>query len=106
LQDVDQRLAKPNAFVFFHIPLPEAYYDADIDVNSKKPLDFGIQLDGKGASKTNGHFFEQAIQKATESEEGQGSKVPEVKVIGNGHSHNSDNCRRISGVWMCFGGGG
>ena len=104
--NVMQRLAKPNALVFFHIPLPETYHDADIDSSSKKKLDFGSQLDGKGASKTNGHFFEQAIRKTFESEEGSGSKVPEVKVIGNGHCHASDNCRRISNVWMCFGGGG
>ena len=101
-----QRLAKPNALVFFHIPLPEAYDKADLDPKDQTPLDFGSQLDGKGASKINGHFFEQAIMKAKESEEGDGSRLPEVKVIGNGHSHASDYCRRISGVWMCFGGGG
>jgi hypothetical protein len=101
-----QRLAKPNAIVLFHIPLPEAYNDADIDESTNKPLNFGKQLDGKGASGTNGHFFEKGIQKAFESEDEQGSKVLEVKVIGTGHSHASDYCRRVSGVWMCFGGGG
>lgn len=49
----------------------------------------------------------------------------EVKVVANGHSHRTsvlhitiyvdsnrafvsvtENCRRIKGVWMCFGGGG
>src|ERR1700743_679899 len=79
-----QRLAKPNALVFFHIPLPEAYSDADLDEESHKPLSFGDQRDGKGASKTNGFFFEQAIKKAPESEEGDGSRIPEVKAIGNG----------------------
>jgi hypothetical protein len=101
-----QRLAKPNALAFFHIPLPEAYEKADLDPIGHKPLDFGRRLDGKGASKTNGHFLEQAILKSMESEEGASSRVPEVKAIGNGHCHASDNCRRISGVWMCFGGGG
>jgi hypothetical protein len=30
---------------------------------------------------------------------------PEVKVTVHGHSHNTDDCRRVEGVWMCFGGG-
>lgn len=30
---------------------------------------------------------------------------PEVKVVGNGHCHNSADCRRIKGVWLCFAGG-
>ena len=51
----------------------------------------------------------------------------EVKVIGNGHCHGvtffclllsntsyifslffsvTENCRRVDGVWLCFGGGG
>jgi len=103
---IERRLAKPNALMFFHIPLPEAYDKADLDKANQKPLDFGNQKDGKGSSKVNGHFFEQAILQAKESAEGDGSRIPEVKVVGNGHCHASDNCRRISGVWMCFGGGG
>jgi len=30
----------------------------------------------------------------------------EAKVISNGHDHVTDKCRRIEGVWNCFGGGG
>ena len=28
------------------------------------------------------------------------------KVVANGHCHISGDCRRIEGVWLCFGGGG
>jgi len=50
--------------------------------------------------------------------------IPEVKVVGNGHCHGkvacavstllfmipyvlvTENCKRVKGVWLCFGGGG
>ncbi|KAF8517953.1 Metallo-dependent phosphatase [Hysterangium stoloniferum] len=99
----DSRLAKPNAIMFFHIPLQEAYMEADIDPTSGKPLDIGQQLEGSGSAKKNAGFFEKALLKAPESDDGRGR---EVKVVGNGHCHVSENCRRVQGVWMCFGGGG
>ena len=53
------------------------------------------------------------------------NNATEVKVIGNGHCHGvvffclfstpviyslfftvTENCRRVDGVWLCFGGGG
>jgi len=99
--------------VFFHIPLPEVYLPADIDPNSKQLLDVGSQIDGPGAADTNGGFFPLALMTALESEVeqrlsagGNSEARKEVKVVGNGHCHVSDNCRRISGIWMCFGGGG
>lgn len=115
-------LAKPNAIAFFHIPLPESYVAADTGSDGK-PLLVGERYEGSGASKTNGGFFEQAILK-------QGERVvaadadapmdsfwdgefaaptegrPEVKVIANGHCHITEDCRRVKGVWLCFGGGG
>lgn len=27
-------------------------------------------------------------------------------MIANGHCHITEDCRRVSGVWLCFGGGG
>ncbi|GJJ11195.1 hypothetical protein Clacol_005427 [Clathrus columnatus] len=119
--DEEERLAKPNALMFFHIPIPEvmpardnqsvsltpilfqAYNDADVDPVTGKTLNVGQQLDGKGSPKKNVGFFDKAVLSAPESEDGVGR---EVKVIGNGHSHVSENCRRIRGVWLCFGGGG
>jgi len=66
------------------------------------PLDIGEQLEGSGAATKNGGFFEKALLNAPESEHG----VPEVKAVSFGHCHVSANCRRVKGVWLCFGGGG
>jgi len=48
-------------------------------------------------------LFENGLLIAKEVE---GGKAREVKVVANGHCHVSDNCRRVLGVWLCFGGGG
>ena len=99
---------------------PESYYEADVDPNTKNVLDVGQQLDPYAAAKTNGGLFEKGLLVAKEVE---GGKAREVKVVANGHCHGafrvsvrkktttndrlvSDNCRRVLGVWLCFGGGG
>ncbi|KAM0755762.1 hypothetical protein T439DRAFT_351508 [Meredithblackwellia eburnea MCA 4105] len=112
--------AKPNAITFFHIPLPESY-DSPIDVGADgKRLLVGERFEGNGASKTNSGMFDTALAQqgellADESEikdefwEGEFSAPtsgrPEVKVVANGHCHISEDCRRVKGVWLCFGGG-
>ncbi|EJD43821.1 Metallo-dependent phosphatase [Auricularia subglabra TFB-10046 SS5] len=97
-----QTLAKPNALMFYHIPIPETFTAADVDPKTGKPLDIGNQFDSPGGSKKNAGFFEKALLTARESSQG----GYEVKVVGNGHHHVTDNCRRVKGVWFCFGGGG
>lgn len=78
----------------------------------------GNQFENAGGSKKNAGFFEKALLGAKETGRGK----PEVKVVGNGHHHGqpfgdyvrcrrltdpvTDNCRRVKGVWFCFGGGG
>ncbi|THH09733.1 hypothetical protein EW145_g1812 [Phellinidium pouzarii] len=102
-----KKLAKPNAFVFFHIPLPESFANADINPDTGLPLDIGIHdLEEPGNAKHNGGFFENGILQALETDHSAGGGVKEVKVITNGHNHITENCRRVKGVWMCFGGGG
>jgi len=115
-------LAKPNAMAFFHIPLQESYTSPDVGRDGK-PLLVGERYEASGASKTNGGFFEQAILRQGERVvdatadapmdsfwEGEFAAPttgrPEVKVIANGHCHISESCARVSGVWLCFGGGG
>ncbi|CAK5267650.1 unnamed protein product, partial [Mycena citricolor] len=99
------KLAKPNAIMFFHMPLPETYNKADVGANGK-PLDIGISgQEPNGNAKSNDGFFADGILKAMESDH-VSSNLQEVKVIGNGHSHVTENCRRVKGVWFCFGGGG
>jgi hypothetical protein len=99
------KLAKPNAMMFFHMPLPETYSTADKGTNNR-PLDIGISgLEAKGDATDSDGFFEKGILKAMESDH-VSSNTQEVKVIGNGHCHLTENCRRVKGVWFCFGGGG
>ncbi|KAL1413278.1 Phosphatase dcr2 [Vanrija albida] len=101
-------LARPNAMMFFHIPLPEAYLAADRTDDKFYPsgeLDLGSQLDREGASNRNGGFFGQGIKHSFEIEEGGESAVTQVKVLSHGHCHMTDRCRRVDGVWMCFDGG-
>ncbi|KAF9531793.1 Metallo-dependent phosphatase [Crepidotus variabilis] len=104
---VAQKLAKPNAMMFFHIPLPQTFSKVDISPLTGKPLDVGIS-DQEGASHAqhDDGFFEKGILYAQESNHVASKSIPEVKVIGNGHQHLTENCRRIKGVWLCFGGGG
>jgi len=102
VENETRTLAKPNAMVFFHIPLPEAYNDPDPDTQEVSRFSVGQQLDGKGSPLHNSGFFEDAILNVKESTVG----PTEVKVIANGHCHVTDRCRRVHGVWMCFGGGG
>ncbi|KAJ7281601.1 Metallo-dependent phosphatase-like protein [Mycena rebaudengoi] len=114
-QDSDQlrpqtsKLAKPNAIMFFHMPLPETYAQPDTD-GKGRPLDIGITgAETKGSADNSDGFFEKGILAALESDHvnmNTGHGIQEVKVIGNGHGHLTENCRRVKGVWFCFGGGG
>ncbi|GAA5949069.1 hypothetical protein JCM21900_004848 [Sporobolomyces salmonicolor] len=113
--------AKPNAMVFFHIPLQQAY-TSSIDVGrSGKRLLVGSRLEGAGASKTDSGFFQQAVLAQGELPATKGVapvdefwdgeyNAPtegraEVKVLAHGHCHLTSDCRRVRGVWECFGGG-
>ncbi|KAH9829999.1 Metallo-dependent phosphatase [Rhodofomes roseus] len=102
-----RRLAKPNALMFFHIPLQESYAAADTDPISGKPLDVGMHdLEGQGSAKKQDGFFHKGLLQAMESEHRAAGNAREVKVASNGHCHVTENCRRVQGVWLCFGGGG
>ncbi|ORY21337.1 Metallo-dependent phosphatase-like protein [Naematelia encephala] len=107
------KLAKPNAMMWFHIPLPEAYNPADVAGFDGDELDVGDQFDWAGSSKHNSGFFYNGIKQSFETvqdedeatEWGGTTKVAEVKVLSHGHCHNTDRCRRTDGIWMCFDGG-
>ncbi|GFZ47944.1 LOW QUALITY PROTEIN: hypothetical protein JCM24511_05691 [Saitozyma sp. JCM 24511] len=106
-------LAKPNAIMWFHIPLPEAYNPPDVAGFDGEELDVGSAFDRSGASKHNSGFFYNAIKQAFETDDDAADedgwfgakKTTEVKVLSHGHSHNTDRCRRSDGVWTCFDGG-
>lgn len=95
-RQTEQRLAKPNAMMWFHIPLPEAYNDADQGEDGTV-LDVGDQMDGSGASKHNSGLFASGIKEALEANTD--DKISEVKITSHGHCHNTDRCRRVDGVW-------
>ncbi|GJE90394.1 metallo-dependent phosphatase [Phanerochaete sordida] len=103
----ETRLAKPNAMMFFHIPLQEAYAMADLNPITKAPLDVGLHgLEPRGSSTKQDGFYHKGVLQALETDHTGGGHAREVKVIANGHCHITDNCRRVQGVWNCFGGGG
>ncbi|KAH7335387.1 Metallo-dependent phosphatase [Rhizoctonia solani] len=102
-----KKLAKPNAMMFFHIPLKMSTEPADTNPETSQTLDVGSAKEYGGSPKDAG-FFKNAILAAPEvpsTTETKGTGT-EVKVIANGHVHTADNCRRVKGVWTCFGGGG
>lgn len=93
----EKALAKPNAMMFFHIPVIESYEPIDLDEETGEEIDVGVELggDGPGSSKTNGGFFEHGLLKAPavppevqdiDTPSGLGSEH-EVKVVGHGHCH-------------------
>ncbi|GAA5870341.1 hypothetical protein JCM16303_001969 [Sporobolomyces ruberrimus] len=113
--------AKPNAMVFFHIPLQQAYKSAIDSSPSRHPLVIGERIEAAGASKTDSGFFDAVLAQGEllakpkeavvdEFWDGEYSAPtagrPEVKVLAHGHCHLSSDCRRVAGVWQCFGGGG
>ncbi|KAL4078830.1 Metallo-dependent phosphatase-like protein [Scleroderma yunnanense] len=100
------KLAKPNALMFFHIPLQESYGTPDTDTRTGLPLDVGTSLETSGAAKKNGGMFEKGLLSALESVHRAGGGIPEVKVVANGHCHVTEDCKRVKDIWLCFGGGG
>ncbi|KIY53010.1 Metallo-dependent phosphatase [Fistulina hepatica ATCC 64428] len=103
----EKRLAKPNALMFFHIPLPENYATPDTDHTTGRRLDVGISgLEMQGNAMGSDSFFEKGVLRAMESQHTGKGAAHEVKAVANGHCHITENCRRVKGVWLCFGGGG
>ncbi|KAG8690860.1 hypothetical protein FRC11_008574 [Ceratobasidium sp. 423] len=101
-----KKLAKPNAMMFFHIPLKMSTEPADTNPETSQVLDVG-SAEEYGGSPRDAGFFKNAILAAPEvpsTAETKGTGT-EVKVIANGHVHTADNCRRVKGIWTCFGGG-
>lgn len=108
-----RKLAKPNALMFFHIPLcvspsffapmlfltlktasysQEAYAAPDVHPDTGSLLNVGLHsIENPGAAKTNGGMFSKGLLQATESPHTGNRGIPEVKVVGNGHCHSEFN---------------
>lgn len=94
--------------MWFHIPLQEAYNEPDDSTGGAGPefkdgrLQLGSFDDGKGSSKHNSGFFYNGIKEAFEADvagDAFTTPISEVKVLGHGHTHNTDMCRRVDGIW-------
>ncbi|KAG2046800.1 hypothetical protein BDR06DRAFT_1034421 [Suillus hirtellus] len=80
------KLAKPNAMMFFHIPLQELYGTADRDPRTGQVLDISLHnLERSGAAKKSDGMFDKGLKKALESGHIASGDIPEVKVVANGH---------------------
>ncbi|KAH8925342.1 hypothetical protein BT69DRAFT_1295705 [Atractiella rhizophila] len=99
----ERRMKKPNALMFFHIPIQEAYADPDVDPWNGEELMIGEKWEPEGSPAYNSGIFHNAI--LTQKEEKSPSSLPEVKALSFGHSHATSTCRRVSKVWLCFGSG-
>lgn len=96
-QEQQTTLAKPNAMMFFHIPLNESYGPIDIDEMTGEAMDIGTELNGDspGSSQTNGGFFQLGLLQAPavppevqdEATSSSQDDQFEVKVVGHGHCH-------------------
>ncbi|CAO1634671.1 unnamed protein product [Parajaminaea phylloscopi] len=97
------RLAKPNAMLFVHIPVPEAF-----DNSSTTPRygPWRSETATKAGAQKQAGLFEALLHPA-----GEGG----VRVIDSGHMHNNGDCEEIAKgvagsstpqkIWTCFGGG-
>jgi hypothetical protein len=66
----------------------ESYSAPDTDPRTGLPLDVGSSdLEGQSAGKKNGGFFKNGLLRAVETPHRGAGGIPEVKVVGNGHSH-------------------
>lgn len=97
-RDQQRYLSKPKAFMFVHIPVPEAFDAADRQIGSEV-TQFGEMKEIKtveGAQKKAG-LFSAILDRPKEEQD----------VIGffHGHMHMNAGCRRVKGVWICFNGG-
>lgn len=84
--------------LFVHIPVPEAFSRVDRDKRGRA-MKQGVRLERfhrLGAQARAGLF--DAVARTRRAAAG-------IRVIVHGHMHNNADCRRIRGVWICFGGG-
>ena len=101
-----QMMIKPTGIVFQHIPLPEAFNGTvDLDPRTGRELIVGERqeqrtLDG---GQSRGGFFDAVLN----SDKADDTKTSgrDVQLIVHGHMHTNEDCRRVKGVWICFGGG-
>ncbi|CBQ73978.1 related to DCR2-dosage-dependent cell cycle regulator [Sporisorium reilianum SRZ2] len=102
-----QTLARPPGIVFMHIPVPEAFNPVD-------PTPLPPILNPTHPSKLAiGDRLETATFAGAQSQPGifdlfttlNAASPAGVRLLVHGHMHLNSDCRRVAGVWICFGGG-
>ncbi|KDN38154.1 Metallo-dependent phosphatase [Tilletiaria anomala UBC 951] len=103
-----QTMRKPTGIVFQHIPLPEAF-NGTVDKDPHTGHKFIIgerheKIDIESGQARSG-FFDAVLNAASATSTLTASSERDVELIVHGHMHNNEDCRRVQGVWICFGGG-
>lgn len=96
-----RRRERPPGIAFVHIPVPEAFDEPDRDAQGR-PLSLGERKEAHtllGAQLRRGMFRALVKQRADEKD------AAGVRLLVHGHMHNNEDCRRVQGIWLCFGGG-
>ncbi|WFD29543.1 Phosphatase dcr2 [Malassezia sp. CBS 17886] len=93
--------ARPPGILFVHIPVPEAFDDVDVD-SAGRPMQIGVREER--ASRLGGQL-RRGIFDAAHNETQNAPNTPGVRLFVHGHMHNNEDCRRVRGIWLCFGGG-
>lgn len=91
---------RPPGIVFVHIPVPEAFDEVDSDAHGNG-LVIGERQEKHsllGAQLHRGLFDAAVLQRKEPDASG-------VQLFVHGHMHNNEDCRRVRGMWICFGGG-
>lgn len=94
-----QRMRRPPGIVFVHIPIQEAFDAVDRDAQGNE-LRFGVREERYARLGGQGR---RGLFDALEKE--RNGVTPGVRLYVHGHMHNNEDCRRVRGVWICFGGG-
>ncbi|KAM5544309.1 hypothetical protein V8D89_001969 [Ganoderma adspersum] len=92
--------------MFFHVPWQESYDAADVSPSSDWIVHVKQVLADSRAAKKSAGSLRAGLLQAPESSHRAGARVPQAKVVVDGRCHMSENCKRVNGVWLCFGGGG
>ena len=105
--DQGQTLKRAPAIMFTHIPVPEAFAPADVDAAGRQ-LIVGLREETAtfaGAQAQPGIFDAITDEVSHAAGDVQGLGEQSVKLLVHGHMHLNEDCRRVRGVWICFGGG-
>ncbi|TKY84643.1 hypothetical protein EX895_006545 [Sporisorium graminicola] len=113
--DGGQTMGRPPGIVFMHIPVPEAFNPVDKGtrpqiVNPTQPTTSSTAPDElvigdrqETATTTGAQSYPGVFDLFTTLNSASAPQA--IKLLVHGHMHLNSDCRRVEGVWICFGGG-